>query len=155
MLDKMFPFYVAAIATVIAHILKPITHYMIHKEWDISYMFEAGGMPSSHVAAVSALCVAVGLVEKFSSTIFAVTLTFSIVIAFDAANVRYYAGQNIKLTKKLIEDLNELGQLKTTDPIYNQKMKEVLGHTYFEVFAGLILGVSVSLIYYLLFVGGK
>jgi len=153
MLDKMYPFYVALIACVMAQLLKPICHWFIHKEWDISHMFEAGGMPSSHVSAVSALCIAVGFLEKFSSTIFAVTLTFSLVIAFDAANVRYYAGQNIKLTKQLIDDLSELGQLKPTDPIYNKKMKDVLGHTYIEVLGGMILGVAVSLLYYVLFVG--
>ena len=72
--------------------------------------------------------------------------------AKDAANVRYYAGQNIQLTKKLIDDLTELGQLKPTDPIYQKKMKEVLGHTYFEVLGGIITGLSTSFLYYLFFV---
>ena len=150
MLDKMYPFYCSIIALVLAQILKPICHWLIHGEWKPSLITAAGGMPSSHSALVSALSLSVGLVEKFSSTIFAVTLAMSMIVMFDACNVRYYTGQNISLTKKLIEDLTALGNLKPSDPIYNKKMKEVLGHTYFEVFCGLLLGLLTSYVYYLI-----
>ena len=153
MLDRMYPFYSAIIACALAQILKPFIYLWLNREWDPKLFFAAGKMPSSHVALVSSLCMSVGLVDGFSSTLFAVTLTFSLVIAFDAANVRYYAGQNISLTKKLIDDLAELGQLELNDPIYHKKMKEVLGHTYFEVLGGAITGVLTSYLYYLLFVG--
>ena len=153
MLDKMFPFYAAVIACVLAQILKPFCYWFIHHEWHTEMFIAAGGMPSSHSSLLSSLALAVGLVEKFSSTIFAVTLAFSLIVTFDACNVRYYSGQNISLTKKLIEDLTELGNLKPTDPIYSVKMKEVLGHTYLEVLAGIILGLATSYIYYLIFVG--
>ena len=105
-------------------------------------------MPSSHVALVSSLCLSVGFVDGFSSTLFAVTLALSLIITYDAANVRYYAGQNIQLTKKLIDDLTELGQLTPTDPIYYKKMKEVLGHTYLEVLGGAITGIVTSYLYH-------
>ena len=153
MLDKMYPFYAAAIATILAQFLKPFVHFRITREWDSSLFFAAGSMPSSHVSRVSSLCLAVGILDGFRSTLFAVTLTFSCIIAYDAANVRYYTGQNIQLTKKLIDDLTELGQLKPTDPIYQKKMKEVLGHTYFEVLGGAITGLGTSYLYYLFFVG--
>ena len=153
MLDKMYPFYAAIIAMVLAQALKPLTHYLINREWDPVQLVASGGMPSSHTALVSSLALSVGLVEKFSSTIFAVTLAFSLIIIFDACNVRYYAGQNITLTKKLIDDLTELGYLKPEDPIYNKKMKEVLGHTYLQAFGGIILGLLTSYLYYLAFVG--
>ena len=153
MLDRMFPFYAAILACVIAQVLKPFLYYLINRKWEFIRIFSSGGMPSSHVALVSSLCLAVGLVEKFSSTIFAVTLAISLIIAFDAANVRYYSGQNIALTKKLIDDLVELGNLKAEDPIYHKKMKEVLGHTYIEVIGGAITGLITCYLYYLAFVG--
>ncbi|MBR0475100.1 MAG: divergent PAP2 family protein [Erysipelotrichaceae bacterium] len=153
MLDRMYPFYSAIIALVIAQILKPLIVYVFHREWKPILLLASGGMPSSHSALVSALCLSVGLIEKFSSTMFAITLVFSLVILFDACNVRYYAGQNITLTKKLIDDLVELGNLKIDDPIYHKKMKEVLGHTYLEVLGGIIVGLATSYIYYLIFVG--
>ena len=155
MLDRMYPFYAGILACVIAQLLKPVCSYLITGEWHPGLAFASGRMPSSHSALVSSLCLSVGLVEKFSSTLFAVTLAFSLIICFDAANVRYYAGQNISLTRKLIDDLTALGQLKVNDPIYQKKLKDVLGHTYLEVLAGIILGLLVSYIYYLSFVGGN
>lgn len=49
------------------------------------------------------------------------------------ANVRYYAGQNIKITKQLIQDIEVLTQTTLENPIYRQKIKEVLGHKWVEV----------------------
>ncbi len=152
MLDKMFPLYAAIIACVFAQMLKPVCYWIIHRKWNNYLFFAAGGMPSSHAALVSSLCLAVGLQEKFSSTIFAITISFSLIICFDAANVRYYSGQNIRLTKHLIDDLVERGEIDLeSDPVYTQKMKEVLGHTYLEVFGGIIVGLITSYAYYLLF----
>lgn len=151
----MYPFYASLIACVLAQLLKPLCYWIVHRKWYNYMFFAAGGMPSSHVALVSALSLSVGLVEKFSSTIFAVTLAFSCIIAFDAMNVRYYAGQNIRLTKHMLEDLIEQGDIDPdSDPIYTKKMKEVLGHTRLEVFGGMIVGILTSYIYYYLVVGG-
>ena len=112
-------------------------------------------MPSSHSSLVTALTLAVGLTEGFDSTLFYISLCFSCIICFDAANVRYYASQNISLTKKLIDDLKELHDLDLPfeDPIYQKKMKDVLGHTYFEVLGGIILGVLVVFVCYIIMKG--
>ena len=148
MLDRMYPFYAAAFACIMAQLLKPFIRLAIDHEWHPELFLASGSMPSSHVALVSSLCLSVGFIDGFSSTLFAVTLALSLIITYDAANVRYYAGQNIQLTKKLIDDLTELGQLNPTDPIYYKKMKEVLGHTYLEVLGGAITGVVTSYLYH-------
>jgi len=93
---------------------------------------------------VSALCLAVGIQEKFSSTLFAVVLIFSLIVMYDAANVRYYAGRNIQITQQLIRDIQTLTTIKLDDPVYLLKVKEVLGHQWFEVFGGAILGLLVA-----------
>ena len=59
-------------------------------------------------------------------------------------NVRYFAGENIRITKKLINDLANLVPLKITDTDYQIKLKEVLGHTEIEVVSGYILGLLVA-----------
>lgn len=92
---------------------------------------------------------AVGLSDNFSSNLFAVTLVISLVIAYDAMNVRYYAGQNIQITRQLIKDITELSQIQLNDPIYFTKMKSVLGHKGFEVIGGVILGLAVAAVLFL------
>jgi len=153
MLDKMYPFYSAALACIVAQLIKPFLRLRLTHEWHPELFISSGSMPSSHASLISALCLSVGYVDGFSSTLFAVTLAISVIIAYDAANVRYYAGQNIQLTKKLIDDLTELGQLEPTDPIYGKKMKEVLGHTYLEVIGGIITGLTTSFLYHYFLVG--
>ena len=154
-MSKTFIAISAISACLAAQILKPIWYYSLHKKWKFSLIGASGGMPSSHSSLVTALTLAVGLTEGFDSTLFYISLCFSCIICFGAANVRYYAGQNISLTKKLIDDLKELHDLDLPfeDPIYQKKMKAVLGHTYFEVLGGIILGVLVVFVCYIIMKG--
>lgn len=109
-------------------------------------MGASGGFPSSHSALVSALAVSVGLTEQFRSSIFAVTLSLAVIVIYDAANVRYYSGQNAKVTQQLIRDLKERYPDLFTDPVYETKLKQVLGHKWREVIGGVLLGITVALI---------
>lgn len=142
----LLPFWAAIIANVFAQVLKPIIHYVRTKEFNAELAFASGGFPSSHTATVASLTTAVGVVEGFRSTVFAITLAFSLIVIYDAINVRYYAGKNIELTKQLIEDLSINDLLELDNPIYEEKMKIVLGHKKMEALGGLILGCVVALI---------
>ena len=101
-----------------------------------------------HPAVSSALCFSVGILEHFDSTIFAVTLALAVIVCYDAMNVRYYAGRNIYITRQLIHDLQEKDVIDMDDPVYEEKVKEVLGHKRSEVFGGCILGVLIAILLY-------
>ena len=150
MLGNMYPFWAALIANIVAQALKPLFYYLRTKQWKPILFIESGGFPSSHTSTVTALTLAVGIQERFSSTIFAVTLMFGLIVAYDAANVRYYAGQNIRITQQLIKDIQELTKTKLDDPIYLLKIKEVLGHKWTEVIGGFVVGVVLALIIFLI-----
>lgn len=150
MLGNFYPFWAAFAANMIAQSLKPIIKYMTTREWDYAFAFESGGFPSSHTAMVGALAISVGLNDNFDSTIFAVVLAFSLIVIYDAANVRFYAGRNIQITQQLIRDLSELTSLKLDDPIYLLKVKEVLGHKWTEVVGGIVVGLCVGGLMYFL-----
>jgi len=149
-LGRMYPFWAALSANLVAQMLKPVFHYIRTREWKPSLVIESGGFPSSHTSTVTALTLSVGITENFNSTIFAVTLAFGLIVAYDAANVRYYAGQNIRVTQQLIKDIQILTQTQLSDPIYLMKIKEVLGHKWTEVFGGIVVGLLLgSLLYFL------
>ena len=150
MLSRMYPFWSFVIAILLAQFLKPFVVMVQKKKFYPRYFFASGGFPSSHTAGVAALTMAVGINEKFDSTIFAVALALGIIVAYDAANVRYYAGKNISLTHQIVEDLSTSNLLETDDPIYNERIKEVLGHKWSEVLGGGILGVIVAILLYYL-----
>ena len=144
MLQQMYPFWAAIVANLTAQLLKPVIRYIRTRDWDWHLALESGGFPRSHTSTVAALTLAVGITDNFSSTLFAVTLMFSLIVAYDAANVRYYAGQNIRITQQLIKDIQILTQTRLDDPIYLTKVKEVLGHKWIEVFGGIILGLIIA-----------
>ncbi len=142
----LLPFWASLIANVIAQSVKPIFTYLTTKEFNLKQAFASGGFPSSHTATVAALTTSVGLNEGFDSSIFAVTLAFSLIVMYDAINVRYYAGKNIELTKTLIQDLANHQIFDSDNPIYDEKLKIVLGHKKIEAVGGLILGCLIALI---------
>ena len=145
-MQTMYPFWAGVISAVLAQALKPFFNYIKTHEWNWSLLKDSGGFPSSHSAMVSALALAVGIQEQFSSTIFAVTLTVAVIVVYDAANVRYYSGQNIKITQQLVKDIHEKLNVDLDSPIYQTKVKNVLGHKWIEVIGGIILGMLVALI---------
>lgn len=150
MYSSLFPLCAAIAANLTAQIVKPIFYYRFHKEWRFSLIFDSGGFPSSHTALVTALSIAVAVKEGLDSTLFAITLIFSLIVCYDAANVRYYAGQNIQITQQLIKDIQELTQTKLDDPIYMTRVKNILGHKWIEVFGGILWGALIAGFFYLL-----
>lgn len=125
----------------VAQVLKVIFVFVKHKRLDFRRFVGSGGMPSSHSSTVMALSTATGLVEGFSSTVFAVSLVLAMVVMYDAAGVRRAAGQQAKILNKIVEDWGKASPSDT-----EKKLKELLGHTPVEVFAGAILGIIIALI---------
>lgn len=148
----MYPLWSFIVAVLFAQAIKPVFYWLKYRKWDFRQIVSAGGFPSSHSAGVSALALATGIQERFSSTLFAITLAFALIVFYDGANVRYFSGINIQLTKRIIEDLRISTDIPLDNHIYESKMKEVLGHKWSEIFGGIVIGLTVSLL--VLFIGG-
>lgn len=102
-----------------------------------------GGMPSSHSAGVMGLSTAVGLIAGFDSLIFAVAFGFSLVTMYDAAGVRRAAGKTAACLNRMMEDF-----YKHDVQAIGGKLKELLGHTPFEVIMGAIFGVVFTIYFH-------
>lgn len=146
--SSLYVLITALLSNALAQGLKPVFLYIKTGKFDIHETIACGGFPSSHTSTVVALLMAVGYSEGFTSSLFAVTAIFAFIVIYDAVNVRYYAGKNIQLTKQLIEDLESNTQLRFSDPIYHEKIKDVLGHRFVEALGGIFLGIMVSTVIY-------
>ena len=102
---------------------------------------QMGGMPSSHAAIVMGLTATIGRFNGVTSPLFAAALIFSFVVMYDAAGVRRAAGRQAALLNRLVEDLFSQRGVK------EEHLRELLGHTPFEVLAGAALGVAVGLLF--------
>ena len=143
----MYAFWSAMTAAVLAQCLKPVFAYFKTKEWNWRLITASGGFPSSHSALVSALALSVGIHERFRSSIFAVTLALAVIVVYDSANVRYYSGEHIKVTQQLIRDLQKNDPDILKDPVYETKLKPVLGHKRIEVLGGVLLGLMIAMLF--------
>ena len=100
----------------------------------------SGGFPSSHSAAVTALACACGVKYGFDSPFFAIAAVFALVIIYDAFTLRREAGKHAELLNRIIEDFYRYKRFEV------KHLKELLGHTRFEVFFGFLLGIIVAIL---------
>ncbi|MCD6318290.1 divergent PAP2 family protein [Candidatus Aerophobetes bacterium] len=101
---------------------------------------EPGGMPSSHAAVVIALLTGVGILRGIHSTIFIVTLIFSLAIIYEAVGVRKEVEQQAEILSSLIEKLPSKNKFKIN-------LKKSLGHRPIDVAVGGIVGLIIALIW--------
>jgi len=130
----------ATLANLMAQGIKTAIVGWRKRKFNLAIFFATGGMPSSHSSTVVALATSVGLVEGFSSVAFAVAACFASVVMYDAAGLRRAASRQAVLLNQIVQNL--FGD----HPELNKgKLKEFLGHTPTEVFAGAGLGIAVSM----------
>lgn len=124
----------------VAQLVKFITNIFRNHTVDFSYMVSTGGMPSAHSSMASALAVSVGITEGFATPVFVIALAFASVTMYDAAGIRNAAGQQAKILNLIVDELVQ-------EHTFNiPRLKELLGHTRLEVFAGMVTGIIVALI---------
>ncbi|MCD5374918.1 divergent PAP2 family protein [Candidatus Gracilibacteria bacterium] len=125
---------VPAVAFVLSVIIKGVLVKISSGKWNLERSLGSGGMPSVHSSVVVSLATAFALKYGVHHDLFAIVMGFTVIIIYDAINVRYEAGLHAKL-------INErLGE---------KRLKESLGHLPSEAFAGSLLGmiVAVTLFY--------
>ncbi|MCC3413716.1 MAG: divergent PAP2 family protein [Microcoleus sp. PH2017_29_MFU_D_A] len=130
---------VALIACLSAQIIKLPIELIKNRKFNLRYLVTTGGMPSSHSSFVGALAAGVGQTMGWESPEFAIAAIFAIIVMYDAAGVRQAAGKQAQILNQIIDEFFE------EDHNFNEaRLKELLGHTPFQVFVGLGLGIAIS-----------
>lgn len=115
---------------IISQIIKFIIESIKYKKILFNRLINgSGGLPSSHATLVSSLTNLMYLNYGYSEY-FVISLVFSLIILYDAIGVRYEVGKHARI-------LNELNSS-------SKPLKELIGHTLFEVLCGIILGCLIS-----------
>ena len=100
-------------------------------------------MPSSHSATVTSVAVATGFTAGWGSPVFGVAVFLAIIVMHDARGVRRETGKQAVVINDMLELFDKMGAGNLTP---EQTLKEFVGHTPMQVFAGGILGFIVALI---------
>ena len=130
---------VALIACFAAQALKLLIELIKNGKVSVSVLVTTGGMPSAHSALVTALAAGVGQTIGWASPEFALAAIFAIIVMYDAAGVRQAAGKQARILNQVIDEM-----FQDHPEIAAERLKELLGHTPFQVIAGSALGVTIS-----------
>ena len=131
----------ALIAWLLAQVIKVLLELLVNRTLDVRRFVSSGGMPSSHSALVVACTTAAARTEGLASPLFGVCVVFSLVVMYDACNVRRSAGDTAKLVNQLLRHVEKL-----TAEDFADDLKIIMGHTPFQVAVGAVLGLGIGLL---------
>lgn len=129
----------ALLAWFLAQLIKVLLDLILLRRFDAGRFVSSGGMPSSHSALVVACTTAIGRLYGIHDAVFALSAVFSVVVMYDACNVRRSAGDTAKLVNQLLAHVEKL-----TAQDFADDLKEVMGHTPLQVLMGALLGLVVG-----------
>ena len=135
------PLISAGVAWITAQLLKMLVCTIKDGKFHFVSVTASGGMPSSHAASVCAMATCVGRLEGFDSPVFAVAMIFCYIVCYDATGVRWETGEQAKILNRIMKNLDD-GKPKENE----KELKELVGHTPLQVFAGIAWGIAVGIV---------
>ena len=105
----------------------------------LTWLMRSGGMPSGHAASFIAVTTYLGCACGFDSAIFALALCMSLIIIYDAVNVRQAVGEHGRI---LTELAGKHGGKKPG--------RIVEGHTVPQVIVGGVLGIVIGVLVFMI-----
>ncbi|MBN1778120.1 MAG: divergent PAP2 family protein [Clostridiales bacterium] len=129
-------------AWITAQVLKVPLYYRVEHKLNWKRLIGAGGMPSSHTAMVIALMLSVGFTKGFDTAVFGVCMVLSLIVMYDAIGVRRETGTQATVINRILKDVLINGRRISDDDL-----KELIGHTPFEVIGGVLVGSITTVIY--------
>jgi hypothetical protein len=102
----------------------------------IDCFVRSGGMPSGHTASFTGLTAFFVCQFGIFAPISVLALCMTVIVVYDAVNVRYAVGEQGKLLNIMIMDRN----------YKKNKVKVVEGHTIPQVIVGAILGITIGVL---------
>ena len=121
----------AVIGWMVAQVLKTLIDFALNESFSAERLVGSGGMPSSHSSTVCALMTSAGIRYGVESFEFAICFILASVVMYDAIGVRQETGKQAKL-------------LNLDNEQFQKRLKEFVGHTPLQVFAGALLGILIA-----------
>lgn len=150
-------FLIVFLVGFIIQLIKVILDSIDQKHFSLSQLFSSGGFPSFHSGIASSVTMITLLHEGVGGTTFAIALTFSVLFAYDAMNIRFQTGKHAEYLNKLGKDFqktiqeNNMEAPRWISTYKKTKLRERLGHTPFEVFWGILFGIVLTFVFYYVF----
>lgn len=130
------------VTLILCQIIKFTIESIKEKKPKFSRLFNGtGGMPSSHSAFTFSLAFTILFNEGINSPLFALSLIFSIIVAYDAMGLRMESGKQAHAINILVDEIFEKDHDNVSD------LKEQIGHKPLEVAVGIVFALIMSAIF--------
>ncbi|MCY4115321.1 MAG: divergent PAP2 family protein [Caldilineaceae bacterium] len=129
-------------AGLLVQLYKFFFEWIKRRDFDLRVLARAGGMPSSHAAMVCSLVSAIGYRTGPRSDLFALATLFALIVMYDATGVRQAAGKQAVVLNQILRELFS-GQ-----PVSEEELKELIGHSPTEVYVGALVGVLYTVLWF-------
>ncbi len=124
------------VAWALAQVCKYLSHaYKASSFKDVSFLYKSGNMPSSHSALMLSLLTVIGLKDGTADASFAIVLILSLIVIYDAVNVRRSVGEQ----GPVVVELAKKAGLKPSIHL-------AMGHRISEVTVGGALGIVTAIV---------
>lgn len=145
---QMYPVFIVVITWFLVQFVKLFIDAIKSKKFHFKNIFIAWGFPSFHAAFVSSVSMMTLLYYGIDSIIFGIVAAFSMLVCYDAMNVRYQAGQHAQYINTLRGELTNILLLQQK----KKPLQERIGHTPLEVFGWIIFGWILTFLLYYYFI---
>lgn len=122
------------IAWFTAGIIKFIVNYLrfgTEAKQKIGY----GGFPSNHTTIMFTSVMLIGFKQGFLTPLFGLALAVTFIVIIDATGLRRHVGHHAEKVNQLL-----------SQKVENVVLRESIGHSWFEVLGGLVLGTILGFI---------
>lgn len=140
-------FVVPFLVGCIIQIIKLSIDLAIHKRISRKWLWWAGWFPSVHGGISASIATLMALEFGVDSFEFALAFTFAFLFWYDAANIRYEAGQHALMLNKIWAELSTVLDPRQKKWRAHDQLKERLWHTFTEVVGGVLIGASLTYAY--------
>ena len=135
-------FLLPLMAGMICQIIKLVIYSVVERKIMPGGLFKPDGMPNVHASVFAALSTVIAIKYGFSSLLFAVTATYSVVILHDTMRVKREKEKQVDILNRILASLEGSGEFDAGD------IRTVLQYRPLDVLGGACLGVAVP--YFLL-----
>ena len=125
-------------------IIKLIIDRFKWEKFNFDKLFIAWWFPSVHSWLSTSLLVSIWYVDWVYSSLFAISLIFSILFWYDASNIRYQAGKHAEVINKMRNQLSDIFKLEYCNVSVKDRLKERLWHTFWEVIWWIFISILLT-----------
>ncbi len=131
-------FLLPTTAGLVCQLLKLVIYSVMEKKFIPGGLLKPDGMPNVHAAVFASLSTIIGIKYGYSSLLYSVVATYSIVILHDTMRVKRAKEKQVDVLNRIMSSIDGYSEF------VSNRIKRVLQYRPLDVLGGVILGAALT-----------